>query len=67
MRNNCPKLDRWFVVSETTNTHNYKKTMQNMNTQKQNGYMLLFRSDEWYEEPLARRDPQSHQSEQRLG
>jgi len=24
--------------------------MQNMNTQKQNGYMLLFRSDEWYEE-----------------
>lgn len=24
--------------------------MQNVNTQKQNRYMLLFRSDEWYEE-----------------
>jgi hypothetical protein len=24
--------------------------MQTMNTQKQNGYMLLFRSDGWYEE-----------------
>jgi hypothetical protein len=24
--------------------------MQNMNTQKQNGYLLLFRSDDWYEE-----------------
>lgn len=24
--------------------------MENMNTQKQNGYVLLFRSDEWYEE-----------------
>jgi len=24
--------------------------MKNMSTQKQNGYMLLFRSDEWYEE-----------------
>jgi len=24
--------------------------MQNMNTEEQNGYMLLFRSDEWYEE-----------------
>jgi hypothetical protein len=35
---------------ETTKTHNYEKTMKNMNTQKQNGYMLLFRSDEWYEE-----------------
>ena len=29
--------------------HNYEN-IQNMNTQKQNGYMLLFRSDEWYEE-----------------
>src|SRR5262249_12773167 len=25
-------------------------TMQNMNTEEQNGYMLLFRSNEWYEE-----------------
>jgi len=24
--------------------------MQNMNTEEQNGYMLLFRSNEWYEE-----------------
>jgi hypothetical protein len=34
---------------ETTKTH-YEKTMQNINIQNQNGYMLLFRSDEWYEE-----------------
>jgi hypothetical protein len=46
----CPKLGRLFVVSlkprKTTNQQLESKI--NMNTQDQNGYMLLYRSDEWY-------------------
>jgi len=48
-RNNCPKLRYSFVVilkaTKTINL-NYQKT--NMNTQNQNGYMLLFRGNDWY-------------------
>jgi hypothetical protein len=49
MRNSCPKVGSSFVVflnrEKTTNQQLESKT--NMNTQNQNGYMLLFRGNDW--------------------
>jgi hypothetical protein len=46
----CPKLDHSFVVTlkakKLSTITQEQKT--NMNTQSQNGYMLLYRTDEWY-------------------
>ena len=45
MQNNCPKLDRSFVVllKNPKNNQLSTKNHDKMNTQNQNGYMLLFR------------------------
>ena len=51
MQNNCPKPGDSFVVvlkreKQSTVNHQLKA---NMSIQNQNGYMLLYRSDEWYQ------------------
>jgi hypothetical protein len=50
MQINCPKLGRSFVVVLKTRkkSNNNHQIEAKMNTQNQNGYMLLYRSDEWY-------------------
>jgi hypothetical protein len=47
---NCPKPGRWFVVVLKTRqkSNNNHQIEAKMNTQNQNGYMLVYRSDEWY-------------------
>jgi hypothetical protein len=50
VKNNCPKVGRSFVIvlKPIKNNKNQLPTKTKMNTQNQNGYMLLYRSDEWY-------------------
>jgi hypothetical protein len=46
----CPKLDVSFVVvlKARRRINHQQSTKNNMNTQNENGYMLLFRGNDWH-------------------
>jgi hypothetical protein len=59
----CPKLGRLLVVFLKPKTINQQlESKTNMNTQNQNGYMLLYRTDEWYNR-LSQQELQNLMSE----